>query len=126
MPSSPDRSDNYQKGRDFEKLAAQYFKKNVYKILESNWRAGRNEIDLIVQKDKLIVFIEVKSSSSDKYGHPAERVDKRKILNLTKAAQQYLIAEDIKECDLRFDLVTFVNGQLEHYPDAFDAPDELF
>lgn len=121
MPSSPDRSDNYQKGRKFEKLAAQYFKKNGYKILESNWRAGRNEIDLIVQKDKLIVFVEVKSASSEKYGHPAERVDQKKVSAITKVARQYLIEKKIENVDLRFDLVTFLNGKLEHYPNAFEA-----
>lgn len=106
-------------GREFEKLAAKFYKDNDYIILESNWQASHLEIDLIVQKDKLIVFVEVKSAFSKKYGHPAERVDKRKQDNLIKAAQKYLQVNNIKDFNLRFDVVTFVNGQLEYYPNAF-------
>ncbi|MFH2047987.1 MAG: YraN family protein [bacterium] len=106
-------------GREYEQLAAKFYKDNGFIILESNWQASHREIDLIVQKDKLIVFVEVKSTSSKKYGHPAERVDKRKQENLIKAAQKYLQEKEITDYDLRFDVVTFVNGIIEHYPNAF-------
>ena len=46
--------------------------------------------------------------------------DQKKINNLIKAAQQYLIENKIEGCDLRFDVVTFVAGELEHYPAAFE------
>ena len=118
---SVDHSRNVSKGRSYEKLAALFFEQNGFEVLRRNWRAGRKEIDLIVQKENLLVFVEVKSSASKKYGHPSERVDERKKANLTEAARQFVIAEDIKGVDLRFDVVTFVNGQLEHYPGAFDA-----
>lgn len=121
MPSSPEKSDNYKKGHKFEKLAAHYFVENGYQLLETNWRAGRNEIDLIVQKDSLLIFVEVKSASSTKYGHPSERVDQNKIKAITKVARQYLIDKKIENVDLRFDVVTFLDGQLEHYSNAFEA-----
>ena len=127
MPASdpnPDRSRNVAKGRRFETLAGEFFENNNYQILEQNWQAGHKEIDLIVRKNNLIVFVEVKSASNRKFGHPAERVDKKKIRNLTIAAQQYLLVNDLKGVDFRFDLVTFLDGQLEHYPDAFEAMDE--
>jgi len=118
---SVDHSRNVSIGRSYEKLAALFFEQNGFEVLRRNWRAGRKEIDLIVQKENLLVFVEVKSSASKKYGHPSERIDERKKINLTEAARQFVIAEDIKDLDLRFDVVTFVNGQLEHYPGAFDA-----
>jgi len=124
MPSSkkePDRSRNVAKGREYERLAAEFFQNNGYDILERNWQAGHKEIDLIVRRKNTVVFVEVKSASSDKLGHPAERVDQKKIANLTNAAQQYLQVKQIKNCDLRFDLVTFLDGKLEHYPNAFEA-----
>ena len=124
MPSSdqgPDHSRNVARGRQFETLAGEYLVKQGYTILETNWQAGHKEIDLIVRKDRLVVFVEVKYSSNTKFGHPAERVDQKKIANLTKAAQQYLLAKDLKGFDLRFDLVTFLKGELEHYPNAFEA-----
>ncbi len=119
--SSSSDARRHSQGRKFEQLAARFYKQNGFDILERNWHAGHKELDLIVQKDDLIVFVEVKSTYSRKFGHPAERVDNRKIRNLTDAARQYLIARNIERADLRFDLVTFVDGKLEHYPDAFPA-----
>ena len=125
MPSSKknsaDRTKNVSIGRSYENLAALFFEQHGFEILRRNWRAGRKEIDLIVKKDTLLVFVEVKASSSDKFGHPSERVDNRKIANLTEVARQFLITEKISGVDLRFDVVTFVKGKLEHYPAAFEA-----
>lgn len=104
-------------------MAGAFYEQNGYTIRDRNWQAGRKEIDLIVAKENLVVFVEVKSSSTKKYGHPAERVDKKKIANLTEAARFYLVEKEIKEVDLRFDVVTFVDGQLEHFPGAFEASD---
>jgi putative endonuclease len=119
----PQRTSRTIKGKSYEQLAAAFFEQNGFEILQRNWRTGHREIDLIVRKNKLIAFVEVKSASSQKYGHPADRVDDKKVANLTKAAQQYLIDNKIEGCDLRFDVVTFVNGRLEHFPDAFPAAD---
>jgi len=125
MPSSEDSSsDNGKKqaqGRIFERLAADYFIDKGFEVLERNWRAGHKEIDIIVKQNNLIIFVEVKSSFSRQFGHPVERVDRKKINNLTQAAKQYLIVKNISNTDLRFDVVTFVDGQLEHFPDAFPA-----
>ncbi|NOY88697.1 MAG: YraN family protein [FCB group bacterium] len=115
------RDKNIEKGRSYEKRAALFFKQNGYEIIEQNWRVGHKEIDLIVKKGNLLVFVEVKSSSSKKFGHPSEHVDAKKIANLTQAAQQYIIAHDIKGVDFRFDVVTFLDGRLEYYPNAFEA-----
>ena len=127
MPSSKNRSHDkgrrLETGQTFERLAAAFYVQNGFEILQRNWRTGRREIDLIVRRGNLIAFVEVKSAASRKFGHPADRVDDRKVANLTKAAQQYLIDNKIEDCDLRFDVVTFVNGRLEHFPDAFPATD---
>ena len=125
MPScsdDPEKQDHrVQTGKTFEHLAGRFFVQNGFKILERNWRTGHLEIDLIVKKDNLIVFVEVKSASSQKFGHPVDRVDSKKVANLTRAAQQYLIDHSIENHDLRFDVVTYVQGQLEHFPNAFPA-----
>ncbi len=113
--------DNRERGRQFEKLAGDYFESLGYEILEKNWQAGRNEIDLIVKKDNLIIFVEVKSASSKKFGHPSERVNQKKIINLSNAANQYILVNNLTDIDMRFDVVTYVDGNLEHYENAFDA-----
>ena len=128
MPSSrsnsSDNDNRVKRGRRFEELAGQFYRDNGFEILNRNWRAGHKEIDLIVRKDDIVVFVEVKSASTQQFGHPVERVDKKKVHNLTVAAQQYVIAMNLKDVDLRFDVVTFSNGQLEHFPDAFTADTE--
>lgn len=110
-----------ERGRQYEKLAGKFLSDNGYKILENNWQAGHKEIDLIVQKDNTIVFVEVKGSISRKYGHPSEKVDRRKRANLISAAEQYIISGNIKDKDFRFDIITFLDGRLEHFPDAFQC-----
>jgi putative endonuclease len=116
--NSRGRSDQ---GKEYENLAARFYEENGFDILEQNWRAGHKEIDLIVRRADLVVFVEVKSTCSRNFGHPVEKVDQKKIRNLSTAAQQYLIDKTVTGCDLRFDVVTFVNGQLEHFPGAFDV-----
>jgi putative endonuclease len=107
------------KGQQYEKLAAKFLTENGHEIIEKNWRAGRREIDLIAVKDKTVVFVEVKGATSQKFGHPSERVDTKKQDNLIKAAEQYIIAKDLDGYDYRFDLITFLDGNIEHYPNAF-------
>ena len=125
MPSSdkPPHRDRRRldRGHAHEQLAAQFYSRQGFEILERNWRAGRKEIDLIVRKGDLVVFVEVKSSTSKQYGHPVERVDRRKRENLTACAQQYITAHELSSVDMRFDVITFVGGKLEHFPDAFEA-----
>jgi putative endonuclease len=126
MSCSADRNSRQHtvhRGRRFEKQAALFFEQQGYEVLERNWQASHLEIDLIVRKDDLIVFVEVKSASGTKFGHPVEKVDRRKTANLTKAARQFVIDRNVSGYDLRFDIVTFVNGQLEHFPGAFEATD---
>ena len=124
MPSSKKDSQekhNRKIGRQFEELAGKFYMNLGFEILEQNWQAGRKEIDLIVKKENLIVFVEVKSTSTKNYGHPSERVDKKKILNLSNAANQFILEHNLRDIDMRFDVVTFTNGKLEHYPNAFNV-----
>ncbi|KAA3635185.1 MAG: YraN family protein, partial [Calditrichaeota bacterium] len=97
MPSSNRKDSHHSKlkqGQKFEKLAGDFYVSEGFDILAYNYRAGKKEIDLIVQKESLIVFVEVKSATSKKYGHPSERVDERKIQNLSNAANQFIIEKN--------------------------------
>jgi putative endonuclease len=124
MPSSnrPKKTGRSRRavGAAYEQKAAEFFKRLGFEILDQSWQAGHREIDLITRKGNLIIFVEVKSASTQAFGHPVERVDKTKIRRLCSAAQQYLLAKNIEGVDLRFDVVTFVQGKLEHYPSAFE------
>jgi len=120
---SPDRR-KINQGRRHENLAAEFYQQHGFEILERNWRSGHKELDLIVRRTNLLVFVEVKSTFSKEFGHPAGWIDKKKARNLTLAANAYVVDRKITNCDLRFDVVTFVNGRLEHFPDAFAAEQE--
>ncbi len=125
MPSSNKDSDSsankIQTGRSFEERTAQFYQDNGFEIVARNWRAGHKEIDLIVRREGLLVFVEVKSSRSKLFGHPSERVDRKKRGHLVEAAQRFIVESKLSGIDFRFDVVTFVGGELEHYPDAFDT-----
>ena len=110
-----------ERGKRFEQLAARFYSEHGFEILERNWRKGHKEIDLIVRKDDLVAFVEVKSSLTTNFGHPVERVDRKKIENLTQCAREYISAANLTGVDFRFDVVTFQNGRLEHFPDAFEV-----
>ncbi|UCG62220.1 MAG: YraN family protein [Candidatus Zixiibacteriota bacterium] len=125
MPSS-NRDPNLKKktvavGRRFEARAETFYSENGYEIIERNWRAGRKEIDLIVRKDSVLAFVEVKAASSTSFGHPSEKVDEKKRAHLTEAAHRFIAERGIKGVDFRFDVITFVRGKLEHFPGAFEA-----
>jgi putative endonuclease len=107
------------KGHLYEKQAEKYLTDNGYLVLEKNWQAGHKEIDLIAEKDNTIVFIEVKGAADKKYGHPSEKVDRRKRDHLIDAAEQYIASKNLSNRNFRFDLITILDGQLEYYPNAF-------
>jgi putative endonuclease len=77
-------------GKDGETLAVQYFTDKGYTILHTNWRHSHYEIDIIAYKADKLHFIEVKTRTSTKYGHPEESVDKKKMENLMKAGEEFL------------------------------------
>ena len=73
-----------------ETLAGDYFIKNGYKLIHKNWRKGHWELDLIVSKNNILHFIEVKTKTSDKYGYPEDEVTVSKFRYLTSAAEEYV------------------------------------
>ena len=105
-----------------EALAANYLLENNYTILERNWTIQKAEIDIIAQKDSQIIIVEVKTRNSDFFGDPRSFVTPEKIKLLVKAANQYLISNEIL-LDARFDIVAILKNktteQISHFEDAF-------
>ncbi len=73
-----------------ETLAIEYFIKNGYKLIHKNWRKGHWELDLIVSKNDILHFVEVKTKTSNKYGYPEDEVTVSKFRYLTSAAEEYI------------------------------------
>ena len=121
---------NYRQklGKQGEELAEKFLSKKGYEILERNYRKYRGEIDLIAKDQDCLVFVEVKTAKSDRFGPPIFRVDARKKKQLGKIAMAYYQEKELFDQDSRFDVVTvtFSGGQpiIEHIENAFwlEAP----
>lgn len=92
-----------------EKYASKFLEKLGYKIIERNFRLRNGEIDIITidnsEKDKVLVFIEVKTRKSTKFGTPLEAIGYYKLRALTNAAQVYKISHRGLPDALRIDAI---------------------
>ena len=77
-------------GKKGEELAASWLEKKGYAILHRNWRHSRYEVDIIATRDNLLHFIEVKTRTNTRFGHPEESVSDKKIENLMEAAGEFM------------------------------------
>jgi putative endonuclease len=111
-------------GREGEKIAERYLKKKGYKLVERNYRCLSGEVDLIVLDRRVIVFVEVKTRSDDRFGTPFEAVEVRKQQKMIRAAQFFLHAKGLQQREARFDVVgiSWPGRQpvVEHIENAFE------
>lgn len=109
-------------GRKGENLAAEHLERLSYQILERNYRFKKSEIDLICQKEGLLVFVEVKTRSTRTFGEPETFVSDNQKAAIIRAAEQYMLDTNWSG-DLRFDIVAIVSNKSEeeivHLKDAF-------
>lgn len=76
-------------GREGEEIAAKYLQKLGFKIIDRNFRARNTELDIVAIQNNTLVFVEVKTRTSDKFGTPFEQIAYWKLKSLIKAAQHY-------------------------------------
>ncbi len=113
--------DVYKKvlGEKGEQTAAKHLKKRGYQLLQRNYTTPFGEADLLMQKGEEVVFVEVKTRTSNAYGAPAESVTKAKRKRYEKIAAFYMLQEG-KEVAVRFDVVeVWSDGTLSHIENAF-------
>lgn len=114
-------SKNKEIGRKGESLAVEYLINKGFIILERNYRYGRLEIDIIAKIKNVIVFIEVKTRQSKRFGYPEEAVDNRKSDHILTCADHY-IYQNQWTGDIRFDIISIFLKPvilIEHIEDAF-------
>ncbi|MBQ0152190.1 MAG: YraN family protein, partial [Chryseobacterium sp.] len=122
-------ADHNDFGKVAEDLAVDFLEKAGYKILVRNFRFRHAELDIIAQKDELVVVVEVKARNSDAFISPQEAVTKSKIKLIILATDHYLATFNPNK-EVRFDIISVQpdeSGKLaiEHLPDAFDAYDAI-
>ena len=113
-------------GRWGEKVSARFLKKNGFKIRGQRVRVGkRDEIDIIAEKDGVLVFIEVKTRKNEQYGRPFAAVNKAKRKCLSRATVAYLRHKKIKPDYIRFDVIEVIGSpagdppEIRHIENAF-------
>ncbi len=115
-------SESRSLGQKGEELAAAYLQQAGYVIRHRNWRSGRTEIDIIAELGGEIVFVEVKTRSSDYAVHPAEAVNVPKQRTIVNAASGYLSAYKIDK-QARFDIITIISSgtgyEIDHIENAW-------
>ena len=92
-------------GRRGEELAADFLKKHGYKIVQTNYRCSRGEIDIIAQQGGCLVFFEVRTTTGHGFSTPEESVTFSKRRKLASLASMYLQTLDRQPSSWRIDVV---------------------
>ncbi len=103
-----------------ESLVIDWYGERGYQLVDKNWRCRAGEIDLIVARNRALVFCEVKTRSSYAFGGPFAAVGAEKQARLRKLALEWLAATKRgRGMQLRFDVAGVVNGRVEVIEAAF-------
>lgn len=116
------KTEQQKQGAHGERIAADYLLSKKYQILETNWRCGHLEVDIIASNEEMLVLVEVKTRKSNAFGEPEEFVGLAKRKNLIRAANIYLERTGITK-EVRFDIISVILDQgiesVKHLEDAF-------
>ena len=102
-----------------ELKAKAFLKKKGYKILASNYSTKLGEVDLIGLYGDFLVFVEVKTRTSDNYGAPCEAVNDKKQQHIKAVAQKYILDNNLDNLQPRFDVIEVTKNNINHIEDAF-------
>jgi putative endonuclease len=109
-------------GEKGEALAADFVNKLGYKILSKNYRFKNLELDIIAEHENQLIIIEVKTRQSRYLAGPEITVTKGKQKSIIKAAQHYIIEQEV-DLETRFDIISIILNEketaIDHLIDAF-------
>lgn len=110
-------------GRWGEETAARFLVSKGYEVLARNYRTSYGEIDLIVCKERQLVFVEVKTRTSTQFGNPEDAVNDEKQAHMLAAAQAYLQENPTEEMDWRIDVIAILKHnknkpEITHFENA--------
>jgi putative endonuclease len=118
------RPEHLRRGQQGEQAARQHLRRAGLKFLTANFRSRRGEIDLVMRDDDCLVFVEVKTRSSEDWTRPAAAVNAAKRRRLSRAALDYLKLLRQPPVKVRFDIVevlldTGAVCEIRHLPNSF-------
>jgi putative endonuclease len=88
-----------------EDIAANYLKKIGYKIIERNFRKGYGEIDIVAIHKNILIFVEVKTRTSNLYGGSIEAISYLKLHKLIRTCEYYKILHQNLPDTMRIDAI---------------------
>jgi putative endonuclease len=123
-PRRRSRHEHLRRARLGEQAARRYLEKAGLKFLVANYRTPRGELDLVFRDGDCLIFIEVKTRSSEDWTRPATAVDTRKQRRLSRAALWYLRRIGQPRVKIRFDIVEVLLEEghvreIRHLPNSF-------
>ena len=108
MKAMRNPSHNIEIGAAGEKIACDLLRKRGYKIIRKNFRTPFGEIDVIASCDNILVFVEVKTRISEKYGSPLNAITASKIRTIRKNCEYYLLCNEQDDTDCRIDVISVI------------------
>jgi putative endonuclease len=117
-------AESHRLGLRGEDIAARHLEGAGWRVLARNWRFGHKEIDLIARRGHTVAFIEVKTRTRLRWGHPLCAIDGRKRAEIERVARVWLARHGRPDDEFRFDAVAVYRGaagvlEVEHVEDAW-------
>jgi putative endonuclease len=109
-----------------ERIAERWLRRAGWRVVQRRFRSGHRDIDLVVERDGMVAFVEVKARRGTGFGQPVEAVNWRKQKELARSAHVWIARHGRVDEAYRFDVVgVLVDGErvrIRHVPDAFALP----
>ncbi len=124
LRTGKEQPEHLRRGELGERAAKKHLRQQGLKFLTANFRSDRGEIDLVCRDGDCLVFVEVKTRSSEDWTRPAAHVDARKRRLLSQTALDYLRLIKNPPIKIRFDIVEVLLSEGEvrevrHLPNSF-------
>ena len=122
--TGPARPEHLRRGKLGERAAKKYLRQHGLKVLTANFRSAHGEIDLVFRDGDCLVFVEVKTRSSENWTRPAAAVNAAKRRRLSQTALAYLRQLKNPRVKIRFDIVEVLLAEgkvreVRHLPNTF-------
>lgn len=101
-------STHQELGRDGESAVAEWYERRGAVVVDRNWRCRSGELDLVVVDGRCVVFCEVKTRRSTRFGSPFDAVGYDKQRRLRRLAGEWLRAHDVGAPEIRIDVASVI------------------
>jgi putative endonuclease len=102
-----------------ERRVSRWYRRRGYEVLDHNWRCRDGELDLVLRKGDVVVFCEVKTRSSTRFGSPLEAVTPAKQRRIRHLGLQWIATHGLHSPELRFDVAAVLPGEVDVIESAF-------